>query len=106
MINSLLPSISNLNQLWMHINASIVFGFSRLRCFVILFPLMLKADSDATVVSGMANTSGPGPVLLEPHPRHPFFREISAPFGLGEPGSPPGRVKSPSLVTHQRGSVT
>jgi len=45
---------------------------------------------------------GPGPALCKPGipaPATRFSGEYPAPFGSGEPGSPPGRVKSPSLPT-------
>lgn len=51
-----LPSSYFHNQLWIHINASIMSDLSQLCCFVTLFLVMLKVDSDATIEFGMTNT--------------------------------------------------
>ena len=49
--------ISLYNQFWAHIIASIVLGCSLLWCELKSLPLVLKAASEATVVTGMAKIS-------------------------------------------------
>lgn len=41
----------------MHIRASVMFGAGEHLCALSILPLVLKADSDATVVTGMASIS-------------------------------------------------
>ena len=52
-----IPYISAHNQSWVHIIASKVFGWSLLLWGLINLPLVLNADSDATVDIGMAKIS-------------------------------------------------
>ena len=51
----LLPNMSARDQACMHIRASVMFGAGEHLCALSILPLVLKADSDATVVTGMAS---------------------------------------------------
>jgi hypothetical protein len=48
-----IPNISAQDQACIHIKASTMFGASLLRCGLMILPLVLKTDSDATVVTGI-----------------------------------------------------
>ena len=52
-----IPLIYAHNQFWAHIKASNVLGCNLLRCGLTNLPLVLKADSEATVETWMAKIS-------------------------------------------------
>ena len=54
---NVLPCISVRNQFWLHIKASNVSSFNLLCCGVTTRPLVLMADSEATVEIGIAKKS-------------------------------------------------